>query len=104
MGRTIIIVNATQVVTSDSNPQGLLSVVPGYPKQFDSKNYNDDLELTMNQAMGEYHDRLSINYKDTNPTRIMKTVTLETADGRQLQMKSIGGFVAEPEPEPNEEA
>ena len=99
MARTILTVNATQVVTSQANPRGIMSTVSGYPKTFDSKNYNNDLELTMNQAMGEYHDRLSINYKDTNPTRIMKTVTLETADGRQLQMKSIGGFVAEPEEE-----
>ena len=38
--RNIFIVNATQVVTSASHPEGLYSVVSGYPKTFDSRSYN----------------------------------------------------------------
>jgi len=93
MGRTVLIVNATQVVTSEQNPQGLFSVVNGYPKTFDSRNYNDDLELTMKKAKAEYFDRLGIMYDDTNANRIMKTVTLETANGNQVLSESIGNFL-----------
>ena len=95
MGRTVLVVNATQVVTSEQNPQGLFSVVSGYPKNFDSRNYNDDLELTMKKAKAEYFDRLGIMYDDTNANRIMKTVTLETAGGNQVLRESIGKFLEE---------
>lgn len=37
--RQIFIVNATQVVTSEAHPEGLFSVVSGYPKTFDSRAY-----------------------------------------------------------------
>lgn len=36
MTRTILTVNATQVVTSQVNPLGIKSVVDGYPKDYDS--------------------------------------------------------------------
>ena len=95
MGRAVLIVNATQVVTSEQNPQGLFSVVSGYPKTFDSRNYSDDLELTMRKAKAEYFDRLGIMYDDTNANRILKTVTLETANGNQVLRESIGNFAEE---------
>lgn len=102
MARVIIEVDATQIVTSETNPGGILSHMPGYPITFDSVNYNNDLELTMNAAKGEYHDRLGKNYKDTNPNRVMKTVTLEIANGQQKLHESIGSYPADPE-QPNTE-
>ena len=100
MARTILIVNATQVVTSESNPQGLLSVVSGYPKTFDSSlsPYNGDLELTMNAAKADYYDRLSKMYGNTNANRIIQTVTLQNVFGENLLYKSVGKFVDDPEP------
>lgn len=95
MARTILTVNATQVVTSQANPRGIKSVVTGYPKDFDSKDYGDDVELTMKKAKADYFNRLGIMYDDTNANRIMKTVTLETVDGRQILHESIGGFIEE---------
>lgn len=97
MARTILTVNATQVVTSQANPRGIKSVVSGYPKDFDSKDYNDDIELTMKKAKADYYNRLGAMYDDVNENRIMKTMTLEAADGRQILHESIGGFTAEPE-------
>lgn len=102
MARTIVIVNATQLVTSAQNPKGLLSPVSGYPKTFDSNlaPYNGDIELTMNAAKGEFYDRLSKNYLDTNANRVMKTVTIVTADGRAvLPAECIGGYPSEEESE-----
>ena len=97
MARNIFVVNATQVVTSKQNPHGLLSVVSGYPKTFDSMSYDGDVDLTRRKANADYYTRLGIMYDDTNENRIMKTVTLENAKGELLLHESIGNFV-EPEP------
>lgn len=96
--RNIFIVNATQVVTSEQNPQGLLSVVSGYPKTFDSMSFDGDIALTRRKANADYYNRLGIMYDDTNANRIMKTVTMVNAKGELLLHDSIGDFV-EPEPE-----
>lgn len=105
--RQIFIVNATQVVTSDSHPEGLFSVVSGYPKTYDSRNYgateqnpNGDEAAALSAAKSEYFSRLSAYYAGS-PTRVMATVTLERADGRQVMRESIGAFPdMTPEPEP----
>lgn len=99
MARNIFIVNATQVVTSEQNPQGIMSVVSGYPKTFDSMSYNGDIDLTRRKANADYYNRLGIMYDDTNANRIMKTVTLENAKGELLLHESIGNFIVEEEPE-----
>ena len=102
--RNVFVVNATQVVTSESHPEGLFSVVSGYPKTFDSNSYDGDIALTMRKAKAEYFDRLGINYDDVNPARVLKTVMLYNAKGETILHESIGDFpVIEPEPEPEEE-
>ena len=103
MASTILTVNATQVVTSQANPQGIQSTVSGYPKTFDSTSYNGDIELTMKKAKADYFNRLGIMYDDTNAARIIKTVTLENVRGETILQESIGTFPAEPEPEPEPE-
>ena len=110
--RQIYIVNATQVVTSESHPEGLFSVVTGFPKTFDSRTYpsadgnpNGDEEKALNMAKSAYLAQLSTNYANANPTRVMMVVTLERADGRHVMRECIGAFpdmtpVSEPtEPE-----
>lgn len=96
--RNIFIVNATQVVISESHPEGLFSVVSGFPKPFDSRNYtaqdgnpNGDTEAALRAAKAEYYSRLSANYAGS-ATRVMATVTLEMADGRTILRESIGAF------------
>lgn len=98
MARTIIIVNATQVVTSDSHPEGLFTVMSGFPKVYDSANFDGDIELAMRTAKAAYFDQLSKNYAYTN--RAMTTVTLELANGRQVLRESVG---AAPDMEIDEE-
>ena len=106
--RNIFIVNATQVVTSESHPEGLFSVVSGYPKTFDSRSYpsadgnpNGDEEKALNMAKSAYLAQLSTNYANANPTRVMMVVTLERADGRQIMRECIGAF-PDMTPEPTE--
>lgn len=104
--RQIYIVNATHVVTSESHPEGMFSVISGYPKTFDSRNYpldgnpNGDEEKALRAAKAEYYSRMSANYAADN--RAMWTVTLERADGRQIMMESQGAF-PDMRPEPEEE-
>lgn len=107
--RNIYIVNATQVVTSDSHPEGLFSVVSGFPQYFDSRSYDADAqhpdgneEKALRMAKSAYLTRLAANYAADN--RAMTTVTLERADGRMIMHESIGAFpVIEPEPAPEPE-
>lgn len=102
--RNIFIVNATQVVTSENHPEGLFSVVTGYPMNFDSINYNDDTDAALRTAKSAYFSRLSANYAANN--RAMTTVTLSQANGQVILRDSEGAFpvvVPEPEPTPEEE-
>lgn len=108
--RNIYIVNATQVVTSDSHPEGSYSIVSGYPKTFDSRNYevteknpNGSEEKALSAAKSEYFFRLSTNYTGSD-TRVMWAVTLTRADGRMIMAESWGAFpdMTPPQPEPEE--
>lgn len=111
--RNIYIVNATQVVVSESHPEGLYSVISGYPKTYDSRNYpaadgnpNGDSDAALRAAKSEYFNRLSANYAGSQ-ARVMATVTLETARGQMVMSECIGSFPdmtpPEPEPQPEEE-
>ena len=110
--RNIFIVNATQVVTSESHPEGLFSVVSGFPKTFDSRAYpsadgnpNGGEEKALSMAKSAYLAQLSTDYANANPTRVMMVVTLERADGRTIMRECIGAFpdmTPEPTPEPEE--
>lgn len=109
--RNIFAVNATQVVISESHPEGLFSTVSGYPKTFDSRAYNateenpnGDSDAALKAAKAEYFSRLSANYAGS-ASRVMATVTLETAQGRTIMSECIGAFpdmTPEPQPEPEE--
>lgn len=109
--RQIYIVNATQVVTSDTHPEGVYSTLPDYPKQYDSRNYNatdatpnGDEARALEVAQAEFYSRVSAFLAANSPTRAMWTVTLTRADGRQIMRESRGAFPdMTPEPEATEE-
>ena len=97
--RQIYIVNATQVVTSDSHPEGLYSVMSGYPKTFDSRNYNatntnpdGDVEKVYNKAEADALKKVGDILDADNPTRAMATVTITRADGVSVYHRCIGKF------------
>ena len=113
--RNIFIINASQVITSDQNPQGVLSNVPNFPVTVDSRSYpapdgnpngNPDTALVVAQA--EFADEVKALTVANNPTRVMWAVTLTRADGVLVERRSFGAFpdmtpAPEPTPEPNEE-
>ena len=98
--RNIFTVNATQVVTSEAHPEGAYSVYQGYPKNFDSKDYEDDVEITRIVADADYADR--VKQFALSKTRAKWTVTLTNVDGDVLAKRTWGAF-PEPTPEPEEE-
>lgn len=107
--RNIFTVNATQVVVSESHPEGIYSTVPDYPKQYDSRNYNateqnpnGDEARALEVAKAEFYSRVSAFLSANN--RAMWTVALTRSDGRQIMRESFGAFpdmtpALEPEPE-----
>ena len=105
--RQIYIVNATQVVTSESHPEGVYSVVSGYPKTFDSRNYgateenpDGDVSKALRVAKSDYCAQQAAFL--ASDTRAMWTVTLTMADGRQIASECFGAF-PDVMPEPGEE-
>ena len=101
--RNICIVNATQVVVSEAHPEGAYSTVSGYPKTFDSRNYEGDTEKAFRLAKSEYLSRVSALL--ASDSRAMWTVTFERDDGRQIMRETFGAFpdmTPEPEVEPDE--
>lgn len=109
--RNIFITSAMQIVTSESNPQGVYSNVSGYPIKRDSRDYeataenpngNPDTALIVAQA--DYAAAVRDLTTANNPNRAGWAVTLERWDGVQVSRKSWGAFpdmTPEPEPEPN---
>ena len=90
MARQIFIVNADIV---DAN--GAFHFLDGYPVTYDSKDYKNDVKKTQKRAEGAFSECWGAMCKRDD--RIMQTVTLTTADGFQLDKKSMGEFPAEPE-------
>ena len=90
MARQIFIVDAHIV---DAN--GTFNYLPGYPKTFDSKNYQGDVDKAQRRAEGDMSEAWGAMCKVD--TRQIQTVTLTTVDGFQLDRKTTGSFAAEPE-------
>ncbi|MCR5566210.1 MAG: hypothetical protein K6F61_05110 [Clostridiales bacterium] len=90
MARQIFIVTA-QVV--DSN--GTFNVVSGYPKTFDSRNYQNDIEKAQRRAEGDMSETWGAMCKRDD--RKLQSVMLYTADGILIDSKSYGSLAEEPE-------
>lgn len=95
--RNIYIVNATQVVVSTTHPEGAYSVVSGYPKTFDSRNYgataenpDGDVDKALRIAKSDYCAQQAAFL--ASDARAMWTVTLTMADGRQIASECFGEF------------
>ena len=111
--RNIYIVNATQIVTSESNPQGVYSAVNGYPIRRDSRDYerteenpNGNADLALIVAQADYAD--AVKSLSIAHNRAGWAVTLERWDGVQIARKAFGAFpdmtpAPEPEPETQDE-
>lgn len=113
--RNIYTVTATQIVVSETNPQGVLSNVSGYPKPFDSRSYkateqnpNGDESIALLAARADYSAEIVTLSTADSPSRVGWTVSIiRASDGKQIDLYSVGAFPdmtpqPEPEPEPEE--
>lgn len=100
MKRQIFIVDAAIV---DAN--GTYNKLSGYPKYFDSRTYDNDINKTRKRAEGDLFEAYGAMCKRDD--RQLQTVVLMTADGNMLERRSYGQIAdlpdPEPEPEPEEE-
>lgn len=85
MARQIFIVNAFIV---DAN--GTFNNLSGYPKAFDSRNYDGDIDKTQRRAEGDMSETWGAMCKRDD--RWIQTVMLSTVDGFQLERKTMGYF------------
>lgn len=85
MARQIFVVDAMIV---DSN--GTFNHLDGYPKKFDSRSYQDDVDKTQRRAVGDMSEVWGAMCKVD--TRQIQTVTLFDATGLQLESRTMGSF------------
>jgi len=92
IARQIFVVDATVV---DAN--GTFNHLSGYPKLFDSKNYENDIDKARRRADGDMSEAYGAMCKVDS--RQLQTVILMTADGAMLDAKHLGAIAPLPEPE-----
>lgn len=83
--RNIFIVNALVV---DAN--GTFNSLDGYPKTFDSKHYNDNVDIAYKRAEGDMSETWGAMCKID--TRQIQTVVLSDVFGNVLEKKTNGNF------------
>ena len=85
-------------VTADIvDANGTYNPLPGYPKTFDSKNYNNDLEKTLKRAEGEWHEVMgAFDKRDDRQLQIAQVIQLST--GAVIQNDYVGKLAEVPEP------
>jgi len=109
--RQIYTTTAMQIVTSESNPQGVYSNVTGYPIKRDSRDYEATIEspngnegLALIVAQADYAD--AVKNLSVAHNRAGWAVTLERWDGVQIARKSWGAMpdMTPPAPTPEGDA
>lgn len=76
---------------------GTYNTLSGYPKAFDSRNYNNDVERTLRRARGEFHDTAGAMCKRDD--RQLQTVLLLSANGQCIDLWTDGQIADLPDPE-----
>ena len=75
---------------------GSYSTLSGYPKAFDSKNYDGDIEKARQRAYGEWHDCLGSMCK-RDDRQVQFAMIIRASDGLQIECSRIGSLADVPE-------
>lgn len=82
---------------------GSYNTLTGYPKVFDSKSYDNDIEKARQRAYGAYHECLGAMCKvDTRQVQI--AMILRASDGVQELIERVGHLAELPDQEEVEES
>lgn len=85
-----------EVYAKVADANGTYNTLSGYPKVFDSKTYNYDIDKTLARAKAEFYNTLGTMY--ARDDRQLQTVILMAADGFIIENKSIGELSELPDP------
>lgn len=87
MARNIFIVDAYLVTD-----EGVFSHFSGYPKSFDSVNYENSVDTALLRATGAFADAWS-SFCESAEGRMIQNVTLTDITGHQIDRKCVGAIV-----------
>ena len=74
---------------------GAYNTLSGYPKSFDSRNYDGDIDKTLKRATGEFFETYGAMCKRDD--RQLQMVLLITADGFTVRRECIGEIAEDPD-------
>ena len=86
-----------QVIANIVDANGTFNAISGYPKVFDSKHYDNDLDKTRQRAYADWHDVLGAMGKiDTRELQVASIIRM--SDGVQIEKARYGDLKALPDP------
>lgn len=91
MVRNVFIVDAYQI-----NGEGAEAHISGYPKQFDSVDYDGDVDKALKRATGAFATAWAGFCAVDN--MMLQSVTLADITGFQIDKKTVGSLPVDPEP------
>ena len=68
---------------------GNYNTLSGYPKAFDSKNYDNDVEKARNRAYAEYHSCLGSMFT-RDDRKVQFAMIIDASTGWQIEVSRIG--------------
>ena len=80
---------------------GSYNTLTGYPKVYDSRSYDNDLEKTLQRARGGWHEALDAMCK-VDTRQVQFAMILRASDGLQIEMEKVGALAELPDPDPEE--
>ena len=92
--------NIYEVYAKVVDANGAYNTLSGYPKVFDSRNYNNSVDQALKRARGEFYDTIGAMCKRDD--RQLQTVILMTAAGQVIDRQALGAIAPDPDPEPEE--
>jgi len=86
-----------QVLANIVDANGTFNALTGYPKTFDSKSYDNDLDKTRQRAYGQWHQALADMSKvDTRELQVASIIRM--SDGVQVEYARFGALKPLPDP------
>ena len=85
-----------EVTAKVIDANGTYNTLTNYPKTFDSRNYNNDVDKAERRANGEYHSVLGTMY--TRDDRLEQlAMIIRISDGVQIAVERVGDMPEVPE-------